>query len=317
MTTLGIDIGGTKIAAGVVDVNGKILYEMREETPSSSEAIDETIATMYKNAKNKFDDIIGVGIGVPGFISEDRRTINFAPNICNWKNYPLAENIETLIKNDVPVFVENDANVAGWAEFIFGVAKGSSDMLMLTIGTGLGGAIVIDNKLIKGYHGAAAEIGHMRLVPHGIPCGCGLRGCWEQYASGSALVRKTKMDAFQRPEVAVELLKLANGDIENITGPMITQLAKAGDQFCINMLAELGRWIGEGCSSLVALLDPNVIVIGGGVIAAGDLILNTARHTFSSHLTGRGHRKEAELVPAQFGNDAGIVGAAALAFAPK
>lgn len=315
MATLGIDIGGTKIAGGIVDEKGNVLHEFRAETPSDSNNIDEVIAVMYRNALQITKDIIGIGIGVPGFVSEDRRTINFAPNI-RWIDYPLAANVEKIVNDELPIYVENDANVAGWAEFIFGVAKDADDMVMLTVGTGLGGAIVQNNKLLKGRWGAAAEIGHMRLIPHGIPCGCGLRGCWEQYASGTALVRHTKMHAIQRPEIATNLLKLAQGEIENITGAMITQAAREGDRFCCNMLSELGKWLGEGCSSLVALLDPEMIVVGGGVIAAGDLLLGPAEHAFKSHLTGRGHRREAEIVPAQFGNDAGIVGAAALAFAP-
>jgi glucokinase len=311
--TLGVDVGGTKIAAGVVTEQGKILYEMREDTPDNASKIDIEIAAMYKEAVSKYPDIEAIGIGAPGFISEDRKVINFAPNV-NWRNYPLSANISKLIDNAIPVLIDNDANVAGWAEFKYGVAKDAQDMVMVTVGTGVGGAIVISNRLIRGRWGAAAEIGHMRLIPHGIPCGCGLRGCWEQYASGTALVRQTRLRAAQEPENAIELLKNAAGNVSNITGPMITIAAEAGDKLSREMLRETGMWLGEGCASLAAVLDPEVIVIGGGVIAAGDMLLDPAREAFKSHLTSRGYRKEASLIRAEFGNDAGIVGAGALAF---
>jgi glucokinase len=314
MTTLGIDIGGTKIAAGVVDSKGKILFEQREPTPSVLADLDAVIADMYRKAKQQYPAIKAIGIGAPGFIAEDRRTVSFAPNV-SWRNYPLADNIQKLVGDDVKIVVENDANVAGWAEFTHGVAKDATDMVMVTVGTGLGGAIVISNRLIRGRWGFAAEIGHMRLIPHGIPCGCGLRGCWEQYASGSAMVRETKRLAAQQPERAIELLKYAGGDVSKITGPMITIAAEAGCELSLYILRETGRWLGEGCADLAALLDPEVIVIGGGVVEAGDLLLSSARRSFAAHLTGRGHRIQADLIPAYFGNDAGMVGSAALVLA--
>jgi glucokinase len=313
MATLGVDVGGTKIGAGVVDESGKILYEMRESKPQNTALIDELIAKMYRNAVRECSDIQAIGIGVPGFVSEDRRTIKFAPNI-PWRNHNLADKVSSLIGNEVPVMIDNDANVAGWAEFLFGVAKSAKDMVMVTVGTGIGGAIVIGNKLLRGHWGFAAEIGHMRLVPHGIPCNCGLRGCWEKYASGSAMVSYGKARAAQEPEIASELLRYANGDVNNITGPMITIAAEAKDSLSISLLHETGRWLGEGCAILVSVLDPEVIVIGGGVVEAGELLLAPARDALRAHLTARGHRQEAKIIAAKFGNSAGIVGAAALAW---
>jgi glucokinase len=310
--TFGVDVGGTKIAAGVVDEKGEILHETREETPRDSDEIASIVAMMYENAAQKYPEISAIGVGVPGLVSQNRTDIDFTANV-NWRNYPLGKIVSESINDAVPVYVENDANSAGWAEFKFGVAKDARDMMMVTVGTGLGGAIVIDNKLIRGRWGSAAEFGHMRLVPHGINCACGLRGCFEQYVSGSAMTRQAKMRAVQEPENAQILLKYADSDVNNITGPLIGRAANEGDPLSIHIIQDTGRWLGEGCASLAALLDTEVIVIGGGVADHGDALLDPARVAFSAHLTMRGYRKEPKLVRAEFGNKAGIVGAAMLA----
>jgi glucokinase len=186
-------------------------------------------------------------------------------------------------------------------------------MLMLTIGTGLGGALVVGGNLVRGAWGVAAEVGHMRVVPGGHYCGCGHEGCWEQYASGSALVRDAQAALITEPERGTRLLELAGGDAEELTGPHVTRAAQEGDPLAVELLAELGRWIGEGSASVAALLDPAIVVIGGGVSAAGDLLLAPARRGFQEQLSARGHRPEAPLALASMGNDAGIVGAADLA----
>jgi len=209
--------------------------------------------------------------------------------------------------------VENDANAAGWAEFAYGSGHGFDTMVMLTIGTGLGAAIVTDGRMLRGANGFAAELGHLRAVPDGHPCGCGQRGCWEQYAAGSALVRETRRHAVEDPASAARILELAGGSADGIKGPMVTKAAQEGDPLALERLAELGGWIGQGCASLAAVVDPEIFVIGGGVIAAGDLLLDPAREAFASHLSARGHRATAPIVAAAMGNDAGIVGAAALA----
>jgi glucokinase len=186
-------------------------------------------------------------------------------------------------------------------------------MLLLTIGTGLGGALVVGGNLIRGAWGVAAEVGHMRVVPGGHYCGCGHEGCWEQYASGSALVRDAQAALITQPERGMRLLELAGGDADELTGPQVTQAAQEGDPLAVELLAELGRWIGEGSASVAALLDPAIVVIGGGVSAAGDLLLAPARNAFLDQLSARGHRPEATFALASMGNDAGIVGAADLA----
>ncbi|GCD20488.1 ROK family glucokinase [Cellulomonas algicola] len=311
MHAIGVDIGGTKIAAGVVDEEGVILAQTRVETsPDDVAGIDRAIAQVYRELAGSYE-VGAMGLAAAGFVAADRSGVLFAPNIA-WRDYPLRDKVKALIDDDLTIVVENDANAAGWAEFRFGAARDVDDMLLLTVGTGLGGAIVSNGELVRGAWGVASEVGHMRVVPGGHYCGCGHEGCWEQYASGSALVRDAQAAVLREPERAERLLQLA-GDAEKIVGPQITQAAEEGDPLSIELLAELGRWLGEGAASATALLDPALIVVGGGVVAAGELLLGPARRGFGEQLSARGHRPEASFVAAAMGNDAGMVGAADLA----
>ena len=208
--------------------------------------------------------------------------------------------------------VENDANAAAWGEFQFGAGHDVDDLLLVTVGTGVGGGVVLDGSLYRGAFGVGAEIGHMRVVPGGILCGCGNRGCLEMYASGSALVRDARAAARAGSLLAADLLERAGGDPDAITGPLVTDAARGGDTFAIEQLAALGRWLGEGIASLTAVLDPAVVVVGGGVSAADELLLEPTRAAFRSQLTGRGHRPMLEIRRARLGNRAGLIGAADL-----
>jgi glucokinase len=310
---VGVDIGGTKIAVGVVDDNGRILAKTKRKTrPDDPSSIDAAIADAVAEL-GQSHEFTAVGLAAAGFVSSDRERVIFAPNIA-WRDYPLARKVQEAIeRDDVLVVVENDANAAGWAEFEFGAGADARNFVMLTIGTGLGAAIVADGLMLRGAYGFAAELGHVRVVPDGEPCGCGQRGCWEQYASGSALTREARSQAAANPKAAATLIEAAEAKGTAISGPLVTELAFEGDEFSVGLLAQLGRWIGEGCASLAAVLDPEVFVVGGGVIAAGDLVLDPAREAFASHVSARGHRPIAPIVAAAMGNDAGMVGAAALA----
>jgi glucokinase len=186
-------------------------------------------------------------------------------------------------------------------------------MVLITVGTGLGGGVVIGGRLLRGAAGFAAELGHVRVVPDGHRCGCGNRGCWEQYASGRALVREARELARSDTPMAARLLELAGGDAAAIEGPHVTRAAEEGDPAAVELLADLGRWLGEGIASIVAVLDPSMVVVGGGVSEAGDLLLEPARAAFRRQLTARGHRPEPEIRLATLGNDAGMIGAADLA----
>jgi glucokinase len=313
MYAIGVDIGGTKIAAGVVDEDGVILAQAKRRTAALDPTeIDRAVAELYTELA-ALHPVGALGVAAAGFISSDRRTALFAPNVA-WRDYPLRDRVAELIgEPDLPIVVENDANAAGWAEFRFGVARDVDDMLLLTVGTGLGGALVVGGNLVRGAWGVAAEVGHVRVVPEGHLCGCGLRGCWEQYASGSALVREARAVAATQPDRAKRLLELAGGDPAKVSGPSVTQAAQEGDALAVALLADLGRWIGAGAASVAALLDPAIVVIGGGVGEAGDLLVEPAREAFLGQLSGRGYRPEARIELASTGNDAGIVGAADLA----
>jgi glucokinase len=312
MFAVGVDIGGTKIAAGVVDDNGTILAKVKRPTePLRPESIDEAIADAVLELAREHE-IDAVGLAAAGFVSADRATVTFAPNIA-WRDYPLGPNVARLIGLDVPLVVENDANAAGWAEFVHGAGREARSMALLTVGTGLGGAIVTDGALVRGAYGFAAEVGHIRVVPDGHACGCGHNGCWEQYSSGSALVREARNAAVQHPARAQRLLDAAGGDAAKIKGPLVTQLAKEGDDLSIALLRELGEWIGRGCAGLASILDPEIFIVGGGVIDAGELILAPAQDAYRESLPALDVRPVAPIVAAHLRNDAGIVGAAALA----
>jgi len=306
----GIDVGGTKILGGVVDEDGSIVEELRVESPATSaEAIEAVIEGLVTELASRHQ-ITCVGVGAAGYIDKQRAVVMFAPNIA-WRDVDLKGDLEQ--RTGLPVVVENDANAAAWGEFRYGAGHDVDDLLLVTVGTGVGGGVVLDGSLYRGAFGVGAEIGHMRVVPDGILCGCGNRGCYEQYASGSALVREARGAVRAGSLLARDLLDRAGGDPDRITGPLITEAARAGDPFAVEQLASLGRWLGEGIASLTAVLDPAVVVIGGGVSEAGDLLLAPARAAFGSQLTGRGHRPVLEIRKARLGNRAGLIGAADLA----
>jgi glucokinase len=310
MHTIGVDIGGTKIAAGLVSENGQLVTRVRRETPATDvDRIEEATADAVRELVSQHE-VEAVGIAAAGFVDASRSTIVFAPNLA-WRDEPLRADLERRI--DLPVVVENDANAAAWGEFRHGAGRDVDDMVLLTVGTGLGGGIVVEGRLLRGHSGFAAELGHVRVVPDGHRCGCGNRGCWEQYASGRALVREARELASTDSPMAARLLELAGGKPKHIEGPHVTQAAEEGDPAAIELLADLGTWLGEGIASVVAALDPALIVVGGGVSAAGDLLLQPARAAFRRQLTARGYRPEAGIVRAELGNDAGMIGAADLA----
>jgi len=312
--TCGIDIGGTKIAGAVVDAAGTVVAESRVTSPATDpDAIGAAVAglvTELSTAMPEHHPVSAVGVGAAGYIDADRSTVLFAPNIA-WRDEPLGADLAR--RTGLPVVIENDANAAAWGEFRYGAGGDVDDQLMVTVGTGVGGGVIVDGRLLRGAFGVAAEIGHLCIVPEGRLCGCGNRGCLEQYGSGSALVREAREAAAGSSLLARELVDRAGGDPAAITGPLITQAAQEGDRFAVEQLERIGHWLGHGIASLVAVLDPAVIVIGGGVSEAGDLLLDPIRETFEHELTGRGYRPQAEIRRAQLGNRAGVIGAADLA----
>ena len=307
---IGVDIGGTKVAAGVVDEDGRILARVRRDTPAQDpEKTEDVIADCIRELAADHE-VEAAGLGAAGFVDAARSTVLFAPNLA-WRNEPLRAAVEQ--RTGLPVVVENDANAAAWGETRFGAGHGQPFTVTLTVGTGLGGGVVLGGQLIRGAFGAAAEVGHMNVVPDGRPCGCGNLGCWEQYASGRALVREARERAAESPESASLLLELANGRPGSITGPMVTLGAVAGDPVALESFRAVGDWLGHGMADLAAILDPRVFIIGGGVSEAGELLVGPAREAFQVKLTARGHRPVASVRVAQLGQDAGLIGAADLA----
>jgi glucokinase len=308
--TIGVDIGGTKVAAGVVDEEGVILTRLRHDTPAAdSAAVVEVIVALITELAAAHE-IEAVGLGAPGFVDAGRSTVLFTPNLL-WRDEPLRERIEK--RCGLPAVVENDANSAAWAEARFGAGRGDPFVVLLTIGTGIGGGLVLDGELYRGRFGVAAEIGHLNVVPDGRPCGCGNRGCWEQYASGRALVREAHEVARRSPERARRLLELGGGHAEWITGPIVTRAAKEGDPVALQCFEVIAQWLGHGMADLGAILDPALFVLGGGVSDAGDILLAPTAAAYEERLTGHSHRPLAEVRLAELGPEAGIVGAADLA----
>lgn len=307
--TIGVDIGGTKIAAGVVDEQGEILERVKLATPHDSAQVAATIAEAVRTVRQGHE-VEAVGLGAAGFVSADRATVLFAANM-SWRNEPLRERIEGLI--DLPVVVENDANVAAWGEARFGAGEGKDNVVLLTIGTGVGGGVIIGGRLLRGHFGIGAELGHYRAVPDGLPCGCGQHGCIEQYASGSALTRWVKKAAANEPERAKILLGLGDGTPDGIVGAHITVAARDGDPVALDGFTEVGTWIGQAMADMTAILDPGVIILGGGVSEAGEILAAPARKAYVEKAPASGQRPLAEVVIATLGPDAGIIGAADLA----
>jgi glucokinase len=307
--TIGVDVGGTKIAAGVVDENGEILARTRVPTPADPQWAVGAIADAIRELREQHE-ITAVGVGAPGYIDRDRSTVIMAPNI-DWENEPLKARIEDLVH--LPTVIENDANAAAWGEFRFGAAVRHNDMIMITVGTGIGGGIVLDGRMYRGSFGVAGEIGHLNMVPDGIPCGCGSKGCWEQYASGRALRRYGRERAGSEPVLGKRLLELNEGIADTITGSQITEAAEQGDPLALEVYDELADWLGRGMADLASLFDPAVFVLGGGVSESGSLLLDPVAKAFEKHLIGGVHRPRAEVVLASLGSAAGISGAGDLA----
>ncbi|MFZ0325568.1 MAG: ROK family protein [Actinomycetes bacterium] len=295
--TVGVDVGGTKASGVLVDAAGTVVARTRR--PSASEdysgLVDSIVATVQDLQLE--GAVEAVGLAVAGNVNEDRSRVVTSPNIPPLKDQPLRDELQARL--GLPVVLENDANAAAWGEYRFGRWSHTSDVVVLTVGTGLGAGLVMDGELRRGAHGFAGEPGHVPVVPEGRPCPCGGRGCWEQYASGTALLRYYR-DAGGNPRS---------------DGPVVTAAAQAGDVLALAAFDEVGRWLGFGLAGVVALLDPGLIVLGGGVAEAGELLLEPTRVGFARSMSWDTDRVHPALESAVLGNDAGAVGAAALAAA--
>ena len=306
--TVGVDIGGTKVLAGVVDEGGKVSSTARRTTPGrrvvTSQVEDALVEAILESAADRA--LAGVGVAAAGFVDVSGERVMFAPHL-PWQGEPLRDLLQRRL--GCPVVLDNDANCAARAEAHHGVARGARSALMITMGTGIGGALLLDGQVLRGANGMAGEFGHMQVVPDGQACECGKRGCWEQYSSGNALVRNARSLMLEQPSVLEEM---SGGKPDRVTGPMVTSAAEQGDLVARRAFASVGDWLGVGTANLVAALDPEMVVIGGGVSAAGDRLLDPARSALERTLVGAAHRRIPDLVSAQLGPEAGMIGAALL-----
>ena len=310
VNAIGIDVGGTKVLGGVVTAGGEILATARRDTPrEGGRALTEAIANFATELSQQYP-VDSIGVSAAGFISSDRKTMLATPNISNWNGVNLvAELTEILHKK---IVLENDANAAAWGEFKFGAGRGRNDLMMLTLGTGVGGGLILDGAVFRGAFGIGAELGHMRLIADGQLCGCGIRGCLEQYASGSALMRHAREAIDASPFLARNLLERGDGSIEGLKGQHITDAARDGDPVAIAAFNTMANYLGAGIASLCAVIDPSCIVLGGGVIDAGELFLTPTREAALRLIPFSGKHPYPEIVAAELGNNAGLVGVADL-----
>ncbi|CAB4553247.1 MAG: ROK family protein [Actinobacteria bacterium] len=311
MHAIGIDIGGTKIAGALVDDAGNILQEIKIPSPiDDSDQMIRAIGSVISELEQG-EQVIGVGVAAAGFMSVDREIMYHSPNISAWRNEPLKKRIASQTK--LPVMLENDANAAGWAEFRFGAGAGRRGMVMLTIGTGVGGAIISDGVLLKGGFGIGGELGHVVLVPGGRDCGCGQKGCVESYCSGTALLKSARELAQSSEPKAKRLQELMN-ETGELSGEQVYQAILENDLGATELLAELGHYLGTAIGTIyVPVLDPELVVIGGGVSAVGEKLLDPIQAAFEKSMPAKGYRPVLEIVKAKFLNQAGLIGAADLA----
>jgi glucokinase len=304
---VGIDIGGTKIAALRISAEGQIRAGTLIPTPANDQsaalpAIEAAAAEVMN------DGVVAIGIGMAGLIDVRSGTLLSTPNLV-WRHLSLGEGIGA--KYGLAVTVNNDATSAAWAESRLGASRGTADSLFVGVGTGIGGGIVSGERLIRGAHGFAGEIGHTIVEPGGPLCGCGNHGCWEQVASGLAIARAGRQAVTDEPGSSIA--RLAGGDPRRATGELVTEAARGGDEVAVAILATVARRLGEGVASLVNVLDPEIVVIGGGVGEAGEVLFGPLREAFLASVEGADVRPEVPIVPAQLGNDAGAIGAGLLA----
>lgn len=306
--TIGIDLGGTNLRAAVVDRGGAILAEEHEPTPKDWDGLVAAMVRCISTLQRAHPDVSAVGIGAAGLVDKDG-TIHYAPNLPMLINAPLGRSLDDALQ--IPVVVDNDANVAAWGEVCHGAARGRSDVLLITLGTGVGGGIVINGRIYRGAHGFAAEVGHWQFDPRGPVCACGELGHWEAAASGTALGRiaRERAAAGDAPNV----LARAGGDLEQVDGHEVGDAARAGDPEGLLILGDYAHAVATGLAGLANILDPEIIVISGGLIVLGDLLLGPLRAAFTGHIEGAAHRPEVPIMAAELEDRAGVVGAAALA----
>jgi glucokinase len=306
---IGLDVGGTKIAGGVVTADGRIVDHALMPTPASTDeaATLAAITHMIEEFRTKHPRVEAIGVGAAGLVEWPAGRIRFAPNNA-YRNLPLRARLQEA--TGLPTVVDNDANVAAWAEARFGAELACEHMVLLTIGTGIGGGLLLGGEIFRGSGGLGGEVGHMIVDPHGEQCACGNVGCLEAMASGTALGRLGRKAAVADPKG--RLAELA-GIPEQVNGRIVFQAAREGDRTARALFDQIGFWLGMGIASLVTIFDPELVVLSGGLITAGDLLLTPARVSFQRFVFAAQHRELPPLIFARLGLETGLVGAATLA----
>lgn len=308
IAAIGVDVGGTGTKAGVIAEGGQIVARVERPTDTSAgtKSIIAAVEDLLQRVPELNLEIAAIGIGAAGFIDQENGTVFFSPNL-TYDDPHIAEALQTRV--GLPVTVENDANAAAWGERAHGTAQGSQHVAMLTIGTGIGSGFVVDGRLIRGFRGAGAEFGHLVVDPQGPPCTCGLRGCLEQMASGTAIARMARAAVEEDPASSIVAF---SGSRDAITAEHVAKAAREYDETARAVLRRAGTALGVGLSNVVNVFDPEVIVLGGGAVDIGEPFLGPARDRLVE-MTNAQHRRPMRLDLALLGNDAGMVGAAALA----
>jgi len=309
VNAIGVDVGGTKIAVGIVSADGELLDEVRQPTPHTSKRLIEALAGAIQEVGNGHE-VGGVCLAVPGNILATENRVIYSPNLHAIEGVALKDELEPRI--GLPLTVENDANAAAWGEFRFGAGSDVDHLVFITLGTGVGGGVITHGVLMRGAQGAGGELGHTTIQATGPRCSCGNRGCLEAMASGTAIRRRAREVAIEKPGSALNRL----ASTREILGEDVTRLAEGGDEAALSVLEEAGVWLGIGLAGFVNVFNPEVVAIGGGVVEAGDLILNPARREIQ--LRARSPARDlAEIRVATLGAKSGILGAAALARDPE
>ena len=319
MYYIGIDLGGTNIAAGVVDGSHKIIKKKSIPTGASRPAdeitadIAKLCVEVAKEASLTIDDIEYIGIATPGSAKCDTGEILYANNL-PFSNYKMAEKLSSMLGAKKRVYIENDANAAAKAESVAGAAKGSKYSVMITLGTGVGGGIIIDGQVYCGFNFAGAELGHIVIKKDGRPCSCGRRGCWETYSSATGLVKTTR-EALESARAAgrkTVMEEMIGGDLSRVSARTAFAAKRRGDALADEVVDEYIGSLVCGLVNIINIFQPNVLSIGGGISGEGDYLLNMLPEKVFAETYSRGDTPQCELKIAELGNDAGIIGAAAL-----
>ena len=314
---VGIDLGGTKIAVGIVreTAENKFEIETKIQAPTGLPREPEDLADeifrlavrLLDSQKRSFAEIESVGIGIPGTVNQEKESVEYANNF-GFDNVPFVRMLRDRFP--CPVYAENDAKSASWAEYLAGSGQGSKSMVAVTLGTGVGGGLILDGKIVSGVNASAGELGHMVIRKNGRTCPCGRRGCFAAYASASALVRSAKREAKKNPDSLLN--QLCAGDRSAIDGKTIFEAVRAGDLTAKGVFDQYLDDLADGIANIINIIQPEVLCIGGGISGAGEELLAPLRQRVAPMIYSRGSEKNTRLVTAKLGNDAGIIGAGVL-----